>query len=72
MTAAFAVTSRLARNTDSVKIPVGKGGIAFYSKNRPTSVYLAYPGRNYQIEVYAPRSVDAHQIVATGQVKAVK
>jgi hypothetical protein len=72
MAAAFTVTSRMAENTDSVRIPIGKGGVAFYRDKSPTNVFLAYRGLDYQIELYAPRSVDARQLVASGQVKAVK
>jgi hypothetical protein len=65
---AFAVTSRLAGSSSSVAIPVGHGGVAFYSRTRPTNVYLAYPGSSSQIEVYDPSAAAAQQLVFSGQV----
>ena len=68
---AFAVTNRLARSGTSEAIPVGHGGVAFYSRTRPTNVYLAYPGSSSQIEVYDPSAAAAHQLVFSGQVAPV-
>jgi hypothetical protein len=68
---AYAVTSRLARSSSSVAIPVGHGGVAFYSRTRPTNVYLAFPGSSSQIEVYDPSAAAAQQLVFSGQVAPV-
>ena len=68
---AFSVTSRLARRSGSVRVGVGKGGVAFYKSKTPTSVFLAYPGSDYQIEVYDPSPGRARELVTSGQVVAV-
>jgi hypothetical protein len=47
------------------------GGLAFQYKSRPTSVYIAFPGSNYQIEVFDPSSARALQLVVSGQVLPV-
>ena len=39
------------------------GGVAFQYKNRPTSVYLAYPGSDYQVEVYDPHAGRAGKLL---------
>ena len=65
---AFATTRRLAQAGTSVTVPVGHGGVAFYSRTRPTNVYLAYPGSAAQIEVYDPSPEAARQLVFSGQV----
>jgi hypothetical protein len=52
-------------------IHLAGGGLAFQYKSRPTSVYLAYPGSNYQIEVFDPLPRRALDLVVSGQVKAV-
>jgi hypothetical protein len=47
------------------------GGRAFQYKGRPTSVYLAYPGSDYQVEVFDPSPTRALQLVTSGQVQPV-
>jgi hypothetical protein len=71
MKRAFAVTTRLARTGGSVAIPIGHGGVAFYSRARPTNVYLAYPGSTAQVEVYDPARGAAQQLVFSGRVVPV-
>jgi hypothetical protein len=67
---AFGVTSRVARSSSSVTIPVGHGGVAFYSRTAPTSVYVAYPGYDYQVEVFDPAPAQARSI-ATGRLAPI-
>ena len=64
MKKAFAVTSRVARSSSSVRLPIGHGGVAFYSRSAPTSVYVAYPGYDYQVEVFDPSPAQARSIAA--------
>jgi len=71
MTNAFAVTSKAAHAEGAVTVPVGHGGIAFYSRATPTSVYVAYPGYDYQVEVFDPSPTDARQIVSSGRLVAI-
>jgi hypothetical protein len=47
------------------------GGLAFQDKGHPTSVYLAYPGSNYQVEVFDPSAARARQVVLSGRVAPV-
>ena len=54
-----------------MQVPVTGGGIAFYSKSAPTSVYVAYPGSNVQIEVYDPSAAQAAQLVTSGKIVPV-
>jgi hypothetical protein len=65
---AYSVTKALAAKSGTAAVHVGNGGIAFYSKSAPTSVYLAYPGVDYQVETYSPSAAEARQLVASGQV----
>jgi hypothetical protein len=67
---AFAATRSAA--TGGVPVPVGGGGIAFYSRERPTSVYLAYPGSEVQVEVFSPSARQARDLVASGAVTPVR
>ena len=67
---AFSVTQRLAGESGSVGVPLN-GGVAFYSRSHPTSVYLAYPGSDFQIEVFDPSAAQARQLVASGRITSV-
>jgi hypothetical protein len=61
----------LASRPGSVRIPLANGGVAVYTKSRPTSVYLAYPGAPYEIEVYDPNAATALQLVTSGKIVPV-
>jgi hypothetical protein len=67
---AFAVTEQQASRAGSVAVPATGGAIAFYGKNAPTSVYLAFPGHNVQIEVYDPTG-HAASLVTSGKIVPV-
>ena len=66
---ALAVTQRAAQG--GVKFPVGRGGVAFYSKSSPSNVYVAFPGSDYQIEVFDPDPARAQALVRSGQVQPI-
>ena len=51
--------------------PSGTAGVAFYARARPTNVYLAYPGRNIQVEVYDPAAGAARRLVAANHIVPV-
>ncbi len=68
---AFATLRATAKNEGVQTIQLAGGGLAFQYKSRPTSVYLAYPESDYQIEVFDPSPARAIQLVASGQVKPV-
>jgi hypothetical protein len=65
---AYAVTTKASHGPGVVKIPID-GGIAFYSKSRPTSVYVAYKGGNEQIEVFDTSVGRLHSLVASGKLR---
>jgi hypothetical protein len=67
---AYATTRAASQKPGSVVIEI-PGGVAFYSRRRPTSVYIAYPGVNEQVEVYDPSPARAHDVVAQHQIRAV-
>ena len=68
---AYAVTKRVASESGSVKVPVGDGGIAFYHARLPTNVYVAYPGSDYQVEVFDPSPAQARRLVSSGSIGEV-
>jgi hypothetical protein len=54
---------------DSVKLP--QGGLAVLDRGYPKSVHLAYPGVDYQVEVFDPTPSAAMQTVAAGHLAAL-
>jgi hypothetical protein len=71
MANAYAVTRHVASQRGSVAVSVGDGGVAFYRTRLPTNVYVAYPGSNYQIEVFDPSPAQARSLVASGSIVSV-
>src|SRR5438876_10824865 len=49
---ALAAVRVIGKRSGSAPVPISGGGIAAVDKAHPTSVYLAYPGSPYQIEVF--------------------
>jgi hypothetical protein len=68
---AFATLRATATKQQARVIRLPGGGLAIQDRNRPASVYLAYPRSDYQIEVFDPKPGRARELVASGQVKAV-
>ncbi len=68
---AFAATSLAAKRKTSVKVPAESGAVAFYNASSPTNVYVAFPGSNFQIEVYAPSAQSARRSVASGKIRSI-
>lgn len=47
------------------------GGVVYFSRNDPQSVYLAYPGDDVQVEVFAPSFQQALQLVTSGEITPI-
>ncbi len=67
---AFAATQKLAKEQRSTAIPIARGGVAVPSKSYPQSVHVAYPGVDYQIEIYDPTAGTATNLVTSGRLAA--
>jgi hypothetical protein len=57
---------RRVQNGKGIRVP--HGGLALVHKGYPESVHLAYPGENYQIEVYDPSPRVSRQVATSGSV----
>jgi len=68
---AFRTIRAAAKSQGLRALDLAGGGVAFQYKSRPTHVYLAYPGSNYQIEVFDPAPAVALRLVTSGQIKPV-
>ena len=62
---------QLASQSGAVTIRLRNRGIGVYTRARPESVYIAYPGRGLQIEVYDPSPRKARQLARSGRVTPV-
>jgi hypothetical protein len=62
---------KLAQRPEAVTFPVAQGGIAVYSRDRPRSIYLAFPGQDVQVEVYDPSPQKARRLARSGRVRPV-
>jgi hypothetical protein len=60
---------KVARERGASAIPVAGKGIAVPAKGYPQSVHIAYPGVDYQIEVYDPTPGSALAAVTSGQLE---
>jgi hypothetical protein len=69
---AFAATTAVAERSGAVRIDVGTRGVAFFNRSQPTSVYLAYRGSPYQIEVFHPVPRIARELVSSRQVRPIR
>jgi hypothetical protein len=71
-TRAYAVTSSSAERPGMAGRPAPAGGIAAWSRRRPTNVYLAYPGSDVLVEVFHPDPEQARELATTGDVGPIR
>lgn len=69
---AYAVLRRQGGQTGNHSVATARGGIAVWSDQRPQSVYVAYPGSDVQVEVYAPSSSRARRLATSGTVTPIR
>jgi hypothetical protein len=68
---AFAATKSLTKQKTAQRLEAPGGAFAVYDKGYPQSIHLAYPGSDYQIEVYDPSAASARAIVSSGQLRSI-
>jgi hypothetical protein len=71
VTNALAAVKRLSLAKGAHVMKLTGGGIAVLSPRFPKSIYLAYPGSNFEVEVFDPSLGHARQLVSSGQITAV-
>jgi hypothetical protein len=67
----LAAIRRLSLAKGATLINLAGGGLAVADPHFPKSIYLAFPGSNYEIEVFDPSLARARQLVTSGQIIAV-
>jgi hypothetical protein len=68
---AFDVTRQAAARSGSVRVLVGGGGVAFYYRSQPESVFVSFPGYPAQLQVYSPDPAEARNLVTSGRLRPV-
>jgi hypothetical protein len=68
---AVAAVKRAATGAEVKPLPIAHGGYAFVNPQSPDSVYFAYPGADFQIEVFSPKPGEALELVTSGKVLPV-
>ena len=71
MSNAFADVTAAGRRSGATRLNLSSGGIGVYTADRPTNVFVAYPGVATQVEVYDPATGAARAAVAAGRVRPV-
>lgn len=70
---AYESTQQAGNQAEGVSLANTDGSIVYFSKNAPNNVYLAYPGIDYQIEIYDPDAKTAVTLATTSnQVQLIK
>ncbi|HZI90283.1 MAG TPA: hypothetical protein VFD31_01495 [Thermoleophilaceae bacterium] len=69
---AYEVTTKSAKGKGMLSRNAPGGGIAVWSRSRPTSVYVAYPGGDRLVEVFDPDAKRARELVFSGQLSPVE
>jgi hypothetical protein len=68
---AFPATRQLGQAEGAVVEELEGGGVAVYNEETPTSVYLAFPGINRQIEVFHPDPEEARRLAYDGAIQPI-
>jgi hypothetical protein len=68
----LAAVKAIAAQTGGRTVSIARGGLAAVDGNHPTSVYVAFPGSSYQIEVFNPSAARARALVSSGLVVPVR
>ncbi len=69
---AVAAVQAISKRTGAHTFPTAGGGLAVVDPAHPTSVYLAFTGSNFEIEVFDPSAARARNVVASGRIAPMR
>jgi hypothetical protein len=69
---AFATVTKASKRKNEFVQKIAGGGLAVSSQKVPTSVYFAYPGSHYLVEVFDPSPQKARSAVVSGKVRPLR
>ena len=62
----------LARKPGGVQRSAPGGGVVYFNRDVPNSVYLAYPGQEVEIEIFDPDPARAKELATSGAIVPVE
>lgn len=62
----------VGKQPGAVKARTPDGALVLTNEGNPQSVYIAYPGTDYQIEVYDPDAATALEAATSGQIEPIE
>jgi hypothetical protein len=62
----------IAKQPDATKKDIPGNGIAVTNASAPTSVYVAFPGDDVEVEVFDPNPTRALDLATSGDIKTVR
>jgi hypothetical protein len=68
---AYKAVQTAAKEDGAVKIRLPRHGLAVYNRSSETNVYFAYPGTDFQVEVYDPNPRRARRLVSSGKIRPI-
>ena len=68
---AFEALKTLTKQKDNAAIKLKGDGVAVINTTDPKSIHLAYPGSDFEVEVFDPSGARVRQIVSSDQVKPI-
>jgi hypothetical protein len=68
----FKDLKRAAKDDGTRSESLDGGGLMIFSATRPTSVYFGYPGKPFQVEVFAPSAEAARKLVLDGGATPIR
>lgn len=72
-TNAFEATQSAGNQTNGITFVNTDGAAVYYNKSTATNVYLAYPGKNFQIEIFDPIAKTSLEIASkSGAIRLVE
>lgn len=69
---AYATAAARAKNAQMTSRTIARGGLVVWNRKRPTSVYVAFPGVQQLVEVYAPAAEQARSLALSGRIRPVR
>jgi hypothetical protein len=69
---AYGALRAIGARKGTSEINTRSGALVVIDKKKPTSVYFAFPNRQFQVEVFDPRASRARRVVLGGQVQRVR
>jgi hypothetical protein len=68
---AFRAIETSSKQGNQVTIRLAKGGLGVFDKTYPKSIHLAFPGSDYQVEVFHPDPNQVRRLVSSNQVRTI-